>query len=272
MDPDTKLVLVGCGNMGYAMLAGWCGSGRIDANEIVVVEPVNALRQRAEELGVTALSAFEDIPQEAKPSLIVFAVKPQMMAVVVPAYQQFVDAGATVVSIAAGTRIAFFEKVFGPGTPVIRCMPNTPAAIGAGMMVTTTNTNVSPETSRFVDNLLSASGEVASVEDENMMDAVTAVSGSGPAYVFHFIESLTSAGIDAGLPPDTAAKLAGQTVLGAAMLAAQSTETPSTLRERVTSPNGTTAAALSVLMGNDRMKKMVSEAVNAARRRSIELG
>ena len=140
------------------------------------------------------------------------------------------------------------------------------------MMVTVSNARVAQDVGEFVNGLLSASGAVTSVDDEALMDAVTAVSGSGPAYVFHFIECLTAAGEKAGLPRDTAALLAMQTVYGAASLAAESTETPETLRRQVTSPNGTTAAALHVLMDDDRLKLLVEEAVEAARKRSVELG
>jgi pyrroline-5-carboxylate reductase len=154
----------------------------------------------------------------------------------------------------------------------MRCMPNTPAAIGKGMMVLFSNHLVSGETKQFVADLLSASGKVATIDDEGLMDAVTAVSGSGPAYIFHFIEALTVAAEKAGLPADTAKLLAMQTVYGAASLAAESQESPGTLRQQVTSPNGTTAAALAVLMGEARLTRLVTEAVEAARLRSVELG
>src|SRR5690606_11434236 len=189
----------------------------------------------------------------------------------VPAYARFRD-GATFVSVAAGTPIAAFERLLGAGAAVIRCMPNTPAAIGQGMMVTVANAHVAQPAAAFVRDLLSASGRAAERADEGLMDAVTAGSGSGPAYVFHFIECLTAAGEAAGLPADTARLLAMQTVYGAAALAAESGEEPGELRRQVTSPNGTTAAALSVLMGDDRLKTLVAEAVEAARRRSAELG
>ncbi|MBX9452609.1 MAG: pyrroline-5-carboxylate reductase [Mesorhizobium sp.] len=267
----AKIVLVGCGNMGYAMLAGWLSSGKLAANEAIVVEPTDALRERAATLGVTALSDAGEITADAAPQLIVFAVKPQVILDIVPAYVRF-KALATYVSVAAGTPISAFEGALGADAGVIRCMPNTPAAIGKGMMVVVANDNVDAATSDFVRDLLSASGEVAMIDDEGLMDAVTAVSGSGPAYVFHFIECLTAAGEKAGLPVETAKLLAMQTVYGAAALAAESREEPGTLRQQVTSPNGTTAAALSVLMGDDRLKMLVTEAVEAARARSVELG
>ena len=160
----------------------------------------------------------------------------------------------------------------GAQTPIIRCMPNTPAAIGKGMLVYWKNPSVSAECEAFVKTLLTASGRVARVEDEALIDAVTAVSGSGPAYVFHFIECLTDAGTTAGLPQEIAAELAMQTVMGSGALAAASEDSPARLREQVTSPNGTTAAALAVLMKDGRMKSLIGEAVGAAHRRAVELG
>lgn len=267
----TRVVLVGCGNMGRAMLEGWLASGRLAPGEAAVVEPAEALRERAAALGVPAHRDAAGLAHDAAPRLVVFAVKPQVILDVVPAYVHFSDS-ATYLSVAAGTPIAAFETILGAGAAIIRCMPNTPAAIGKGMMVTVANGNVSAGTEEFVRDLLSASGEVATVADEALMDAVTAVSGSGPAYVFHFIECLTAAGQAAGLPAETAKLLAMQTVFGAASLAAESGTEPGELRRQVTSPNGTTAAALSVLMGDDRLKKLISEAVEAARARSVELG
>lgn len=267
-----EILMAGCGNMGYAMLSGWLAGARLEPADVHVVEPVAELRERAADLGVSTYRTAEDLSSDLAPDLVIFAVKPQVMREVVPAYRRFSGPGASFLSIAAGIPISAFEEILGEGTPVIRCMPNTPAAVGRGMMVTVANGHVSPVTAALVDRLLSASGAVTSIDDESLMDAVTAVSGSGPAYVFHFIECLTSAGEKAGLPAETAAMLAAQTVFGAASLAIESTETPATLRRQVTSPNGTTAAALDVLMGDDRLMRLVEQAVEAARLRSIELG
>lgn len=267
----STVVLAGCGNMGYAMLSGWVKSGLLAASDVWVVEPNETLRQRAAELGSHAVASSDALADALTPTLVMFAVKPQVMRDVVAGYKRFTGGQTTFLSIAAGTPIATFEEILG-AVPVIRCMPNTPAAIGKGMMVTVANGLVTDSASDFVNGLLSASGEVATVDDEALMDAVTAVSGSGPAYVFHFIEALAAAGEKAGLPQDTAKLLAMQTVYGAASLAAESREEPGTLRQQVTSPNGTTAAALSILMGEDRLTKLVGEAVEAARLRSIELG
>lgn len=267
----VKVVLAGCGNMGFAMLAGWLKSGRLQPSETFVVEPNADLRARAEKLGVAASADASSLPS-GTPKLVVLAVKPQVIRDVTAAYKHLGNGQTSFVSVAAGTPIATFEDVLGSNTPIIRVMPNTPAAIGKGMMVVYANPHVSDETKQFVNELLAASGAVTTIEDEKLMDAVTAVSGSGPAYIFHFIEALTAAAEHAGLPADTAKLLAMQTVYGAACLAVESGEEPGLLRQQVTSPNGTTAAALGILMGGDRLKTLLTEAVDAARLRSIELG
>lgn len=267
-----RLILAGCGNMGYAMLSGWLKSGKLAPSAVFVVEPNADLRNRAAALGCGTAADVGGIPADAVPDLVVIAVKPQVIRDVTAAYKRFGDGRTTFVSIAAGTPAATFEEILGSRAPVVRCMPNTPAAIGKGMMVVFSNRLVSDETKHFVADLLSASGEVATIDDEGLMDAVTAVSGSGPAYIFHFIEALTVAAEKAGLPTATAKLLAMQTVYGAASLAAESGEEPGVLRQQVTSPNGTTAAALGVLMGEDRLTILLTQAVEAARLRSIELG
>lgn len=266
-----SVILVGAGNMGYAMLEGWLESSLLGAHEAHVVEPNGELRDRAAKLGAIAVGTVEELPEGLDPLLIVFAVKPQVIRDVVKGYRHFAGGRTTFLSVAAGTRMAAFEEILG-AVPIVRCMPNTPASIGKGMLVTVKNARVTPEAMAFVDDLLKASGAVAAVDSEDMMDAVTAVSGSGPAYIFHFIECLTDAGRAVGLPEDTARLLAMQTVYGAGALAASSKDTPTRLREQVTSPNGTTAAALSVLMGGDKLKALVTEAVEAAQKRSVELG
>lgn len=262
------VLLVGCGNMGRAMLAGWLKAR--PGLEAHVVEPADGLRDQAAALGAAAVAGAGDLPAGLAPDLVVLAVKPQVMPQVLPDYAGY--AGATFVSIAAGTTVATLKAGLGAGAPVIRCMPNTPAAIGAGMMVCAATEEVSEAAKELTSALLAASGQVAWIETEDLMDAVTATSGSGPAYVFHLIECLGAAGAKAGLPAELAAQLALQTVMGAGRLAAESGTPPGTLREQVTSPGGTTAAALSVLMGEGRMQTMFDEAVEAARARGEELG
>lgn len=229
---DT-VILVGCGNMGFAMLKGWLDSGILQSENVHVVEPSEALQSRAALAGVNACSSA-DLSDDLNPRMVLVAVKPQVMGDVLPAYKRFAP-NATFVSVAAGIPVSFFEQHPGSDAKIMRCMPNTPAAIGKGMLVTYKNANVRDDDAAFVKSLLKTSGKVASIDDEAQMDAVTAVSGSGPAYVFHFIEALTDAGVTAGLPRETAALLAMQTVMGAGALAAASSDSPTKLREQVTS-------------------------------------
>lgn len=264
-----NVILVGCGNMGHAMLKGWIAAGRLAPNDVLVVEPNDALRARAAELGVGVAA---QPPAAASADLVVLAVKPQVMRAVLTDWTRLGNGETLFVTVAAGTRIALYEEVLGAATPVLRCMPNTPAAIGLGMMVTVANGRVSAAQKQAAHHLLAASGEVTEIADEALMDAVTAVSGSGPAYLFHFIEALTAAARAVGLPDAVAERLAVQTAYGAAALAAQSTDGPARLREQVTSPNGTTAAALAVLMGGQALEELMTRAVTAARDRGIELG
>lgn len=263
---DT-VMLVGCGNMGRAMLRGWLKtSSDVTA---MVVEPDADLREAAGELGAQVFSKISAVPKSAAPDLIFLAVKPQVMAEVLPDYAHY---DGTFVSVAAGVTVETLREGLGEEAAVIRCMPNTPAAIGQGMMVCYATDEVTAAARALTDRLLASSGEVAWVEREALMDAVTAVSGSGPAYVFHMIECLGAAGEAAGLPADLSAQLALQTVMGAGKLAAAGETPPGTLREQVTSPGGTTAAALRVLMEGERFQKMMTEAVEAARARGEELG
>jgi len=264
------VLLIGCGNMGHAMLKGWMAGD--DAPQVHVVEPFAEFRDRAAALGARPVEAIADLPADLKPDLVVLAVKPQMIAPVLADCGSLAAHGATFVSIAAGVPIARMTGALPAGAPVIRCMPNTPAAIGEGMMVLTAGPGVAPEARAFTETLFATSGAVAWIEDEALMDAVTAISGSGPAYVFLFVEVLTAAGIELGLPAETAALLARQTVLGAGRLAAGSETPPDVLRQQVTSPGGTTAAALSVLMAEPGLAELVAKATRAARDRGIELG
>ncbi|WP_230293377.1 pyrroline-5-carboxylate reductase [Croceicoccus sp. Ery5] len=268
--PDGRVLLVGCGNMGFAMLKGWIEQGT-PANRIDVVEPNDDLRKRAAGTGAKVHAGVDEIIGGEAPAMAIIAVKPQVMAKVLADYRPFAAAGTTFVSVAAGTLLGTIEKALGEGSAVIRCMPNTPAAVGKGMMVCCANDAVTGEARAVCETLLSASGSVAFVEEESLMDAVTGVSGSGPAYVFHFIEAMAEAGVKSGLPEELAKELAIQTVYGAAVYARSSDEDPGQLRSNVTSPNGTTAAALDVLMGTGRLRALLAEAVEAAAERSREL-
>lgn len=263
------ILLVGCGNMGFALLKGWLGLSDLTLH---VVEPAEPLRKRAADAGATIYSEAAGLPSELVPDLTFLAVKPQVMGAVVPQYQHLAGGRTTFVSIAAGMTIATLSSMLPGPTPLIRCMPNTPAAIGRGMLVSVANDNVGEPARTLAERLLETSGETAWIDDESLMDAVTAISGSGPAYVLHFIECLAEAGVFVGLPADLAAKLALQTVAGSGELARLSDDPPSRLREQVTSPGGTTAAALNVFMTDGALQSLMIKAAIAARDRGRELG
>lgn len=268
---DGTLLLAGAGNMGAAMLAGWLEGG-LAAKQIIVQDP--APPPRAKELldkhGIAARTTIASLP--APPAVIVVAVKPQVMDEVFPPLARLAGKGTVVLSIAAGRTIAGFEKHLPKGTAVVRSMPNTPAAIGRGITVGVANAHVTQAQRATCDALLRAVGEVAWVDDEGLIDAVTAVSGSGPAYVFYLAECLAEAGVKAGLAPGLARQLARATVAGSGELLHRSDLGADVLRQNVTSPGGTTFAALQVLMAEkDGLAKLMRDAVAAATRRSREL-
>jgi len=263
------VLLVGCGQMGSAMLRGWVARGA--AARFAVVEPAGAPPALAGAGGVAFHRAPQEIPEGFVPDAIVLAVKPQVLDEVLPPYRRWVRPETLFLSIAAGKTIGGIARHLGEAA-IIRCMPNTPAAIGRAITVACPNPHVSGEQRRLAEALLAAIGESAWVEDEALMDAVTAVSGSGPAYVFLLIEALAAAGARAGLPPELALRLARETVAGSGELARQSPEPPSRLREAVTSPGGTTRAALDVLMAAGHgLPELLDRGVAAATARSREL-
>jgi pyrroline-5-carboxylate reductase len=262
------VVLVGCGQMGSAMLRGWLKSGA--ASHFVVVEPAGAPGVLAPSPRVDAHRAASELSDTLAPDAVVFAVKPQVINDIVPAYRRFVRPETVFMSIAAGTTIGGLAKHLGDAA-VVRVMPNTPAAIGRAISVACANPHVTAVQRQLCDALLAAIGESTWVEDEGLLDAVTAVSGSGPAYVFLLIETLAEAGVKAGLPEELALQLAKATVAGAGELARVSHETPARLRENVTSPGGTTRAALDVLVAEDGFAALMIRAVAAATARSREL-
>jgi pyrroline-5-carboxylate reductase len=265
-----EILLVGCGNMGFALLEGWLK--KMPALRAHVIEPAEALRDRAAAAGALVYEKASDLPAAAKPQAILVAVKPQYVTTVLEDFRELATNGAMVLSVAAGVTINTMEKAIGAPAAIVRCMPNTPASIGAGALVCCPNASSGAKEETLARLLLEASGDVHFVSDEALMDAVTAISGSGPAYVFNFIENLVAAGINAGLPAELAHALAVQTAYGASLLAKTSDTAPGKLREQVTSPNGTTFAALNVLMRPDGLPGLLNEAVEAAKSRSIELG
>jgi pyrroline-5-carboxylate reductase len=261
------IVLVGAGKMGSAMLDGWLALG-LSPRNVAVLEPqptpeVTALAARGLRLNPSAAAVGEV-------GALVVAVKPQVAPEVTPALAPFVSAATVVVSIMAGRTLAFLAGAL-PSAALVRAMPNTPAAIGRGITVAVANARVSDAQRALVDALLSAVGAVEWVADEALMDSVTALSGSGPAYVFLLAETMAQAGAAAGLPPALAATLARATVAGAGELLHRSPLDAATLRQNVTSPGGTTAAALDVLMAKDGLAPLMRRAIAAATARSREL-
>ncbi len=271
---ERPLVLVGAGKMGGAMLQGWLASGLADG-AVHVIDPGLNDSQTAEleAQGVVVHSGPEDVPT---PGLLMLAIKPQMMDKVLPGLAGFADrpdaSGMIVLSVAAGITIATLARTFGTDALVIRSMPNTPALVGRGVTGLFPSRDLTAPQKSFIAELLEAIGKVVWVNSEAEIDAVTAVSGSGPAYVFHLVETMTQAGMALGLSEDVAMTLARETVAGAGELLHQSAETAETLRINVTSPNGTTAAGLDVLMAADGLAPLIEETVRAAHRRAIELG
>jgi pyrroline-5-carboxylate reductase len=267
---DGALLLAGAGNMGYALLAGWLESG-LAPERIVVQEPAPQPRIAAE-LGARGVAVHAEVAALPEPpAVMLIAVKPQVMDEVLPPLARLLGPRSVVISIAAGRRIAGLAAHLSPGTAIVRAMPNTPASVGRGITVAVGNAHVTAGQRRACDDLLRAVGEVAWVDDEGLMDAVTAVSGSGPAYVFHLAECLAEAGIAAGLAPELARRLARATVAGSGELLHRSGLDAAQLRRNVTSPGGTTAAALEVLMAPNGLADIMRNAVAAATRRSREL-
>ena len=268
---ERPLVLVGCGKMGGAMLEGWLSSG-IAGGGVVIVDPTGATAFDGRP-GVSVVADGSDLPDTLNPEFVVLAVKPQQMDALLSEYSRFAGPDCVFLSIAAGKTIDYFESHLGRQAVVIRAMPNTPAAIGQGITVACPNAHASAAQTAIAEALLRAVGEAVSVEDEDLIDAVTALSGGGPAYTFLLMEVMAKAGAAAGLPEDLAARLALVTVAGAGQLALASDEPPAKLRENVTSPGGTTLEALKVLMRDgDGLPDLMVEAIAAATRRSRELG
>jgi pyrroline-5-carboxylate reductase len=261
------LLLVGAGKMGGALLHGWMTLG-YPPGHIVVLDPDPS--QEARILGPLGVRINPPTGEIGDVAFLVLAVKPQVAADIVPGLKTFVGPHTVAVSVMAGKTRSFLEGALGP-CAIVRSIPNTPAAIARGITVAVANRKVAPEQRRLAQRLLAAVGAVEWVDDESLIDAATAVSGSGPAYVFLLAESLARAGVAVGLPADLAARLAHMTVSGSGELMHQSGLDAATLRQNVTSPNGTTEAALSVLMADDGLDPLMAKAVAVATKRSREL-
>lgn len=263
------LLLVGAGKMGGALLAGWLERGL--APESVFIQdpqPAPEIAGLAAAKGI-AVGDAPDLP--VPPAVVLLAVKPQIMDQVLPPLKAHADKDTVFLSIAAGRTMSGMAAHLGEGAAIVRAMPNTPAAIGRGISGACPNANVSAAQRDYCSGLLAAAGEVVWLADESLLDAVTAVSGSGPAYVFLLAECLAEAGVAAGLDEKLAMQLARATVSGAGELLRQSDIDPATLRKNVTSPGGTTAAALDVLMGEGGFRELLKRAVAKAAARSKEL-
>jgi pyrroline-5-carboxylate reductase len=274
---DEPLVLVGAGKMGGALLAGWLGTeadpGAGLAPEQIFLRDPNPPEEMAQliaERGCALNHPIEDI-EAARPRIVVLAVKPQIMDAVLPDLRPLVKPGTLFLSIAAGVSLEKLSEMLGGGAAIVRAMPNTPASIGMGVTAVIGNSLVTEEDRKVCDTLLSAVGAVVWLSEETQMDAVTALSGSGPAYIFALAECMAAAGEALGLEADLATQLARATVAGSGAMLAQSEEEAATLRQNVTSPGGTTAAALDVLMGAEGLSALMRKAMTAARDRSREL-
>jgi pyrroline-5-carboxylate reductase len=267
----SPLLLIGCGKMGGAMLDGWLDGGMGDAG-VQVVEPfAEATKRFSSDARVTLQASVDDMPADFDPGVVVLAVKPQTMDDALAPLSRFVKPGTVFLSIAAGKNISYFESHLGSHAAIVRAMPNTPAAVGRGITAITPNANVSAKQGDVCHKLLESVGEVVAVDREELMDQITALSGGGPAYVFLLIEVMAAAGVKAGLPEELSMQLAKATVAGSGELARQSDDPPSQLRINVTSPGGTTAEALRVLMADDGIQPAFDRAIEAATQRSREL-
>ncbi len=265
----TKLppiLLIGGGRMGSAMLAGWREQG---LSQLVVIDPSPEAAALAGP-GITVTQTPSGIPAGFAPDAVMLAVKPQMAAEALPFYKNFAG-HAVFISIMAGKTVETIGRLVGETSAIVRAMPNTPAAVRQGITVAYPGAHATARQRELANTLLAATGDVAWVEDENLLDPVTAISGGGPAYVFLLTELLEQAGLDQGLPPALARQLARQTVIGSAALLAASDEDAAQLRINVTSPGGTTAEALKLLRADDALPEIFRKAIHAATERSRAL-
>lgn len=268
--PNGGVLLIGAGRMGVALAKGWCADGLARGLTIIEPNPGAALKALAKTHRL-ALNPKPEVLARLKPSAVVLAVKPQLMETVAPTAAPFAAKGALVVSIAAGTSLKTLARLT-RGRAIVRAMPNLPAAIGKGVTVAAATAKITKPQRALAARLLGAAGEFHWCAREALIDPVTAVSGSGPAYVFLLAECLEEAGVAEGLPRPLAAALAKATITGAGALLDATPESPKTLRDGVTSPGGTTAAALAVLLGKGGLEPLMKRAVKAATRRARQLG
>lgn len=256
---QAKLLLVGCGVMGGALKQGW--ERNKAPFEVTIIDPSYA----------GALETTKSLSQNYQPDIIIFAVKPQVLPEILPLYLHFKDIGCLFLSIAAGVSLDTYHKYLGTDAQIIRAMPNLPVTAGQGMAVLVTHSQLSDQHRALGQSIFESSGKVIWIEKEGLMDVVTAVSGSGPAYFFRFVECLAASGIANGLPSDVAMELARQTAIGAGAMLQQTSDSAAELRKRVTSPGGTTAAALNVFDHAHALSRLIHTAVKAAIQRGQDL-
>jgi len=264
-----SILLVGCGNMGRALLTAWL---RVGITDIYIVKPSPIKIDESVDIsGVKYFKTMEELPDNFLPQVILFAVKPQMLAEILPLYARKFAYNPLYLSVAAGKKLDFYAEKLGTAARVIRVMPNTPTMIGEGMTALFANTKIIPEDMIIAENLLQPTGEILWLANEQQMDVVTAVCGSGPAYIFYFMEAMIAAAEKNGLDKISAKMLVRQTVRGSAGMALMSDEDLNILRENVTSPNGTTAAGLRVLMSDGKLQELLDATIASACQRSKEL-
>lgn len=269
--PDAPLVMLGCGNMGGALVRGWLAGG-LSPDALVIIDPGFSSNMMPGQSGFRVVDNIDTIAHTVTARALILAVKPQIINDLMPAMVPIINDETMVVSIAAGVTLDQMQRSLGAEIQCVRVMPNTPVAVNAGASGIIGNDNVSADNTALVKALMSSVGVAAMLENEQQINGVTAVSGSGPAYVFHMVEALAQAGQHQGLPKDVAEALARQTIIGAAkLLDADADVSATTLRERVTSPKGTTEAALNVLMGTGGFADLLRDATSAAVKRSKEL-
>lgn len=264
---NDKILLVGCGKMGSALLDGLINSGANAAN-IMVIEPHT---ENISQKDINIISNIDNGLGSFKTDTVLLAVKPQMMEQILPQIAAICPENTLFLSIAAGKTVAFYEKYLGKNAKIVRAMPNLPAIVGKGVTVLTANNNIDNDCKKRTAELFEAVGSIFWLEDESLMDAVTAISGSGPAYVFYFMESLLNAAKELGLPEELGKMLTYSTFSGSATLAEESDKSVKTLKEQVISPKGTTEAGLNILAKDNALEKLVLDTAKAACNRSREL-
>tara|TARA_Y100000590_G_scaffold469993_1_gene661178 strand:- start:481 stop:1299 length:819 start_codon:yes stop_codon:yes gene_type:complete len=267
---EKDLLLIGGGKMGAALVQGWLSKG-FSKTKISIIEPNEVNSSKLINLGLKVFDSLASFDRSVKQSVVILAVKPQIIESVALELKNVMIDNNVILSIAAGVNLEFLNKCIGRNTAIVRAMPNTPAQISAGITVLCKNNFCSDEDVAITNELMSSVGQTEWVDEEFLFDAVTAISGSGPAYLFYYLECLENAGVNIGLPRDLSKKLSMYTVLGAANLCSLSAKTPLSLREEVTSIGGTTEAGLKVLMGERGLEDIIEKTVKAASERSKEI-